>query len=175
MSSPAAGRRIARRIEAAEPDGEPGGTYRLGPQPAAQIANFRQMGGQPLAIAVGVAAAAVLALGLTILASVRRRRRELALLKCLGMERGQVRAIVASRATAILAVACLVGVPLGIAGGRWAWTEFARSIGVAPDPVVPVAAIAAGVAALLIAGNLLASWPGRLAARTPPAALLRAE
>ena len=154
---------------------QPGGTYRLGPQPAAQIANFRQMGGQPLAIAVGVAAAAVLALGLTILASVRRRRRELALLKCLGMERGQVRAIVASQATAILAVACLAGVPLGIAGGRWAWTEFARSIGVVPDPVVPVAAIAVGVAALLIAGNLLASWPGLLAARTPPAALLRAE
>jgi hypothetical protein len=41
--------------------------------------------------------------------------------------------------------------------------------------VVPVPALLAGFVALLVAGNLLAAGPGAVAARTPPAAVLRAE
>ena len=77
-------RQAAASILRHEPDGTPGGMYTLPPQPAAQIVNFQQMGGLPLTIALGVATAAVLALALTIVASVRQRRRELALLKSLG-------------------------------------------------------------------------------------------
>jgi predicted lysophospholipase L1 biosynthesis ABC-type transport system permease subunit len=69
--------------------------------------------------------AAVLALALTIVASVRQRRRELALLKSLGMRRSQLRAVVLSQATTRLVVAIVTGIPLGIAAGRWAWTAFA--------------------------------------------------
>jgi len=69
------------------------------------------MGGQPLALALGLTVAAVLSLALTVLSSVRRRRRELALLKALGMIRGQVRAIVAWQTTLTLLVAVLVGRP----------------------------------------------------------------
>jgi ABC-type antimicrobial peptide transport system permease subunit len=56
------------------------------------------MGRQQLALALSLAAAAVLSLALTVLASIRRRRHELALLKALGMTRGQVRAIITGRA-----------------------------------------------------------------------------
>jgi hypothetical protein len=49
------------------------------------------MGGQPLALALALAAAAMASLALTVLTSVRRRRRELALLKTLGMTRHQLR------------------------------------------------------------------------------------
>jgi ABC-type antimicrobial peptide transport system permease subunit len=149
--------------------------YTLPPQPAAQIVNFQQMGGLPLTIALGVAIAAVLALALTIVASVRQRRRELALLKSLGMRRSQLRAVVLSQASTILVVAIVIGIPLGIAAGRWAWTAFASAIGVVPAPVVPTAALALGVLALLAAGNILATWPAAIAARTSAARTLRSE
>jgi len=74
------------------------------------------------------------------------------------------------RAVAVAAA----GVPAGIAAGHWAWAAFASSLGVAPVTVVPGLAPAAGFGALLLAGNLLAAIPATVAARTRPAALLRA-
>jgi hypothetical protein len=175
VSSASDASHLAARIIKAEPDGTPGGMYALPPQQGAQIINFRQMGSLPLALALGVAAAAIAALALTVLASVRQRRRELAVLKSLGMRRGQLRAIVASQAIAILIVATLAGVPFGVALGRWTWTTFASSIGVVPAPVVPIIPLVLGVAGLIAAGVLLALWPAAIAARTVPAAALRAE
>jgi len=175
VSSAADASRLAARIIRAEPDETPGGIYQLPPQQGAQIINFQQMGALPLGLALGVAAAAIAALALTVTASVRQRRRELALLKSLGMQRGQLKAIVTSQAMTMMVVATLVGVPLGVAGGRWTWTAFANSIGIVPAPVVPVTALALGIAGLIAAAGLLALWPAALAARTVPATMLRAE
>ncbi len=174
-TSVAAASRAVTRILRREPDETEGGMYSLPPEQGAQVLDLRRMGGLPLAIALGVAAAAVLALALTIIASVRQRRRELALLKSLGMRRGQLRAVVVSQASTILVVAIVIGIPLGIAAGRWAWTGFASAIGVVPAPVVPATALAVGVLALLAVGNLLASWPASIAARTSAGRLLRSE
>jgi hypothetical protein len=44
-----------------------------------------------------------------------------------------------------------------------------------PVSVVPVVPVVLGFVALLAAGNLLAVAPALIAARTPPAAALRAE
>jgi ABC-type antimicrobial peptide transport system permease subunit len=128
-----------------------------------------------LALALALAAGAVLSLALALLASVRRRRRELALLKALGLTRRQVMATVAWQASVIVVIAALIGVPLGVAAGHWAWTTFATSLGVVPVTAIPVLALVAGVLALLAGGNLLAAGPGAVAARTPAAAVLRAE
>jgi hypothetical protein len=57
----------------------------------------------------------------------------------------------------------------------WTWTLFANSIGVVPLPEVPRTALVLGIAALLVAGNLLALWPARVAARIAPAATFRTE
>jgi hypothetical protein len=171
------GKALVARISHANPGGTPGGTYRL-PQNrirGAAIVDAARMGSQPLALALAVAAGAVLSLALALLASVRRRRRELALLKTLGLTRRQVMGAVAWQASVILVVAALIGVPLGAAAGRWAWAAFAASLGAVPVTVVPVLALLAGIVVLLVAGNLLAAGPGAVAARTPPAAVLRAE
>ena len=149
-TSAVAARRAVASILRAEPDQTPGGMYSLYPQQGAQVVDLHQMGALPISIALGVALAAVLALALTIVASVRQRRRELALLKAVGMRRGQLRAVVASQTSTVLAVAVLIGIPLGVAAGRWAWTAFAREIGVVPAPVLPAAKIALGVLALLV-------------------------
>jgi hypothetical protein len=166
---------LIHRITSANPDGDPGGTYEMGPHLANAVVNASRMGREPLALALGLAAAAVLSLALTVLTSVRRRRRELALLKTLGMTRRQVKAIVAWQTTLTLAIAAAVGTPLGIIGGRWAWRAFAGSLGVAPVTVLPALLLTAGVAALIVAGNLLASVPAAVAARTAPGSALRAE
>jgi hypothetical protein len=152
-----------------------GTLYGLPPQLGAPVLDASDMGTQPRTLAVGVAIAAMLALALTVLASVRERRRDLALLKALGLRSGQLRAVVGCQATTILLIAIALGIPLGITVGNLTWTRFADSIGVVPLPVVPAAALLAGVGGLLVAGNLLALWPARVAARIRPAATFRTE
>jgi hypothetical protein len=71
-------------------------------------------------------------------------------------------------------VAVAIGGPLGVIGGRWAWRSFAGSLGVAPVTEVPALALVLGLGALVVAGNLLASAPAAMAARTRPGACLRA-
>ncbi len=166
---------LAARIADAGPGEDPGGTYLQPRVLGAAIVNAAQMGSQPLALALALAAAALLSLAVAILASVRQRRAELALLKALGLTRRQVREVIGWQASAILVIACVVGVPLGVAAGRWAWTSFASSLGVVPVTVIPGILLLAGFAALLVAGNLLAAVPASMAARTRPAIILRAE
>lgn len=168
-------RHLVRAITAARPDGTSGGTYQLTQYLAAAVQDAAQMGRQPLALALGLAAAAVLSLAVTVLTAVRRRRRELALLKTLGMTRRQLRAVVAGQTTLTLLIAVALGLPLGIAAGRLAWRAFAGSLGIAPVTEVPGLLLAAGAVVLILAGNLLASGPAAVAARTDPAVALRAE
>jgi hypothetical protein len=177
LSSRADARALAARIIrwANSTPENAGDVYTLPPQLGAAVINASQMGSQPLTLSIGVAVAATLALALTILASVRERRRDLALLKALGLRTRQVRAVVGWQTTTILVIAVATGVPLGIAAGNWAWTTFANSIGVVPLPVVPATALVGGIAALLVAGNLLALWPAHVAARIAPAATFRTE
>jgi putative ABC transport system permease protein len=166
---------LVAKITSANPDGTPGGSYELAHARASAVVNAEQMGGQPLALAAGMAAAALLSLALTVLSLVRRRGRELALLKVLGMTRGQIRAVIAWQTTLTLLIAVLVGGLLGILGGRLAWHGFAGSLGIVPVVEVPVAALVLVLASLVLAGNLLAALPAAVAARTRPAVSLRAE
>jgi ABC-type lipoprotein release transport system permease subunit len=166
---------LVSRIVSANPDGNPGGSYELSHARASAVVNAEQMGGQPLALAVGLAVAAVLSLALTVLSLVRRRRRELALLKTLGMTRSQIRAVIAWQTTLTLLIAVVVGGALGIAGGRLAWHAFAGSLGIVPVVQVPALVLVLGLAALVLVGNLLASLPAAVAARTRPGVSLRTE
>ena len=112
---------------------------------------------------------------MTVLVNVRRRRHDFAVLKALGMTRRQVWAAVAWQTTLTLLIAVLVGVPLGVAAGRAGWRGFADSLGVVPFTEIPLLTLTAGVLALIIAGNLLASAPATIAARTRAALFLRAD
>jgi ABC-type lipoprotein release transport system permease subunit len=96
-------------------------------------------------------------------------------LKALGFTQRQLAASIAWQSTVAALIGCVVGIPLGIEVGRELWNLFARSIAVVPSPTVPVlTVILVGVGALLFA-NLVAALPGRIAARTPTALVLRAE
>lgn len=144
-------------------------------QRPAQIASYRTMGVAPVLLAFSLAAGAVAAVGLTLVASVRRRRRDLAVLKAIGFTRPQLAATVAWQATVAAVIGIAAGVPLGIALGRWLWTLFARQIYAVPEPVVPVRSMILVAVCAVVLVNLVAALPGRSAARTPAALALRTE
>lgn len=145
----------------------------LGVQRPAQIVDYRSMGETPLLLSGGLAAGAITALGLTLVASIRRRRRDIAILKTLGFTNGQVAMTVSWQALIPAMVGLVAGIPLGVALGRWLWDLFAREIGAVPAPAVPVwSLVATGVLAIVLAG-LVAQFPGRSAARTHPGTVLR--
>jgi ABC-type lipoprotein release transport system permease subunit len=97
------------------------------------------------------------------------------LLKTLGFTQRQLAATVAWQASVAAIVGIVVGVPVGIALGRWLWTLFARAISAVPEPSVPVVVVIVIALGALVLANLVAAIPGRMAARTPMALLLRAE
>jgi ABC-type antimicrobial peptide transport system permease subunit len=82
---------------------------------------------------------------------------------------------VAWQATSFALAAGLLGVPLGIAGGRWARLVVAEQLGVAAGPVVPPVPLLAIAAGALLAANLAAAGPGWVATRIRPATVLRSE
>ena len=141
----------------------------------AEIADYRAVGSTPAILAGILAAGAMGGLALTLVASVRRRRQEFALLKALGFTQRQLAATVAWQSSVCAVVGVIVGVPLGIALGRWLWTLFARGIYAVPEPSVPVLTVVLVVLGALAFANLVAMVPGRIAARTSTALLLRAE
>ncbi len=147
----------------------------LSVQRPAQIVNYRTMGTTPVLLAGGLALGAVVALGLALLASVRRRRRDLALLKTLGFTQRQLASAIAWQASIAAMVGIVVGVPVGIALGRWLWTLFAQEIGAVPAPTVPVSWVVVAGSAALVLANVVAAFPGRRATRTPTAPVLRDE
>jgi ABC-type antimicrobial peptide transport system permease subunit len=168
----------ANQVLANEPsNGNCGGNQAsvLAVQRPAQIVNYRSMGFTPLLLAVALAAGATIALGLTLVASVRRRRHELAILKAIGFTPRQLQLSVLFQGTLVALVGILVGVPLGAALGRWLWTLFADQIGAVPAPVVPVASVVVASLVALVLAIGLSAIPGRIAARTPAVTALSAE
>jgi putative ABC transport system permease protein len=156
-----------------DPDGPTIGV--VGALRPAEIASYSTTSTTPDLLAAVLGAGAVGALGLTLVTSVRGRRREFAVLKALGFTQRQLAASVAWQSSAAAVIGVLVGAPIGVALGRLLWTLFARSISAVPHPFVPVPSLLlAGVGAIIFA-NLVALVPGRIAARSRTSALLRAE
>ncbi len=156
-----------------DPDAPVGGV--VGALRPAEIADYRSVGATPALLAAVLAAGAIGALGLTLVASVRQRRRQFAVLKALGFTQRQLAASVAWQSSVAAAVGVVIGIPIGIALGRWLWTLFAHGISAVPHPAVPLASVAAVAVGAIVFANLVALLPGRVAARTRTSLLLRAE
>jgi FtsX-like permease family len=140
-----------------------------------EIVNFRSMGAAPAILAASLTLGAILALGLTLSASVRGRRRDLALLKTMGFSRRQLFASIAWQATSAATVGIVVGIPLGVVIGRQLWMAFARSIAVVPNAIVSASTLVEVAVGAIVFANIVAVFPGRTAARTSTAIVLRSE
>jgi ABC-type lipoprotein release transport system permease subunit len=146
-----------------------------GIQRPADVVNYDRVRTTPLLLAAVLALLVLATVGHALVASVRRRRRDLAVLETLGFTRRQVSATVAWQATTVAAIALLIGLPLGVVAGRLSWRLLAESLGTVAVPVTPILAVVLAVPVVLVLANLIAFVPGRMAARLKPAAVLRSE
>jgi hypothetical protein len=145
------------------------------PQRPTEIGNYSRVRSTPVFLAAGLALLATATLGHVLVTAIHRRRRDLAVLKTLGLTGWQVSTTVVWQSTTMAIVALLFGVPIGVAAGRWIWATFASSIGVATVAIVPILAVLLAVPVALLVANLLAAGPGWMAGRLRPATVLRTE
>ena len=136
------------------------------------LANVRRLpyllAGFLVVLGLGAAAHALLTVS-------RRRRKELAVLRAIGLTPGQTGACVAWQAVVVAGIALIIGLPLGLIVGRQAWRAVADAV-----PLIYVGPLDAGLlllaAPVALAGLLLLALPpARRAARLRTAEVLRAE
>jgi hypothetical protein len=139
------------------------------------IHNYAGVRDTPLALGVLLTLLAIGTLAHVLLTGVRRRRRDLAVLKTLGLVRSQLLRVVSWQASALAAASLLAGLPLGLLAGRWAWQLFAASAGVGNQADIPVPLVLLAIPVAVALANLLALGPGWAAARIRPALILRGE
>jgi hypothetical protein len=152
------------------------GHYELiGPRPPPEVQKLTEVQALPRILAGFLASIAAVAIGYALVTGVTRRRRDFAVLRTLGFTGRQVSAAVAWQASTITALGVAVGIPLGLVVSRIVWAQLAGGLGVATDSAVPTFALVVAVPAALLAANLIAFVPGRVAARTQPANALRSE
>ena len=144
-------------------------------QPPTKIRDLDRVHVVPAMMATVLALIAVAALAHLLLTSVRERRRDLALLRTLGFSRWQLSAYVGWPASVIALARCFIGAPLGIALGRAVWRWFAGGLHAAAPAETPWTWLAVAALTTLAVANLVAAIPGRSAARTSPAIILREE
>jgi ABC-type lipoprotein release transport system permease subunit len=145
------------------------------PEAPSDVTDLQSVRGLPFAVAGLLGLVALATLANTLATSVRRRRRDLSVLRVLGFVPGQITSTAAWQLATLIVLAGVVGVPLGLLGGRVAWTAFANRLGVTPRPTIPLLAVTSLVPGLLVLAGVIAAVPGRLAARTRPATSLRTE
>ena len=143
--------------------------------PPVEVVRLQQIDQVPASLAALLGVLALLAVGYALVTAVRRRRHDLAVLKILGFDRGQVRATVAWQATILGTVGLVLGIPIGIVVGRLVWRLVADGLGASTDVTIPTLWLIVSVPCALVLVNLIAFFPGRSAARTAPAVALRTE
>jgi hypothetical protein len=140
-----------------------------------EIENLAQLDRLPglLGVCIGVLAAVALAHALVV--AVRRRGRDLAVLRAVGFTSAQSAGAVATMAATTAAVGLVIGLPAGVVGGRVLWRTIARTVHVGADVALPALAIGVIVPAAIAGAIAIAAVPARRAARLSPAVLLRTE
>jgi ABC-type antimicrobial peptide transport system permease subunit len=129
----------------------------------------------PVALGAFLALLAVSAVGHALATAVGRRRRDLAVLRALGMTRRQARLVVTTQASLLAVIGLAFGVPLGIALGRVIWRAVAGFTPLAYHPPLAMLAVLLVGPVALLAANALAAWPRHRAARVHAGRVLRSE
>jgi FtsX-like permease family len=129
----------------------------------------------PLALSGFLALLAAGAVGHALALAVRRRRRELAVLRALGLTRLQTRLVVVTHGSVLAVIGLAVGIPFGIVLGRGLWQVVAQFTPLAYRSPLAVAALLLIAPVTVLTANLLAVWPGHRAARLRTAQVLHTE
>jgi FtsX-like permease family len=146
-----------------------------GPATPTDLVNFGRVRNLPMLLGIALSGLALATIAHLLVTSVRRRRRDLAILRTLGFTRGQIRRTAAWQAGTLTAAALVFGIPVGLVCGRIAWQIFTRHLGILPVLEIPVRQFAVVIPAALILAVAIAMIPGESAARAQPARVLRGE
>jgi putative ABC transport system permease protein len=146
-----------------------------GPAVPTDLVNFGRVQNLPILLGVGLGGLALATIAHLLVTSVRRRRRDFAILRTLGFTRWQVRRTVAWQAATLAGIALVIGLPLGIVGGRAGWQIFSHQLGIQPVFDIPLGQFAAMIPLALGLAVAIAALPGESAARVRPAQVLRSE
>ena len=145
------------------------------PDLADRRSSLQQVRDLPRVLGLFLGLLSIGALGHALTLAVRRRSRDVAVMRALGLTPGQTRLVFITQATVMMLVGLAAGIPLGIAAGRSLWRPVATYTPLQYAAPTPLGAILLLVPAALVLGVLLAALPARGAARAPAAAVLRTE
>ncbi len=138
------------------------------------LVDLARGGGLSFVLAALLALLSIALLVHALVTSVRSSRRFHATLRAIGLTRRQSQWIVLSQAFALAGLAALIGIPLGLAAGRIAWSAYADRLGVAADAFTPFSVVLVGFAVAFGAAVVGAIVPCWLAGRRRSARDLRA-
>jgi ABC-type lipoprotein release transport system permease subunit len=139
------------------------------------LSGYGRLGPLVAPFALGLGALLAVSLVHGVVASVRARRRDLAILHAIGFTHRQTGAAVIWEAATLATGALLIGVPLGLLGSQFAWQLFTGSLGVRPGSVLPLAYFALVVVGVETLAVLIGAAATPLTRRTGPAQLLQLE
>jgi hypothetical protein len=145
------------------------------PLPPVELTNLQDVRTLPEVLATFLGLIAVAALGSVLWSCSRRRSHDFAILRALGMTRGNIRVVLSSQGTAIALFGLVVGIPLGLAVGRLGWRAIAARVPLSEIPPFALVAALLLIPATLIAANVIALFAGRVALLHLPAEELRTE
>jgi hypothetical protein len=139
------------------------------------VADLDRMSDLPLALGAFFGLLACATVAHALVTTVRRRRRDLAVLRAVGFTRRQTRGAIVWQSTLLAIAGLVVGVPVGIAVGRitWRWLADGFPIVYAPPGALVAVLVVAAIAIAL--ANALAAGPAHAATRIHPAEALRVE
>jgi hypothetical protein len=145
------------------------------PRPPGEVTRLTAVEDLPRYLAGFLALLAATAVSFAVATTVRERRRDLAILRVLGMTGRHVRAVVIVLVAALTAAGAIAGGVLGLVAGRQVWRAVTTSVSLPFAPSLPLlGALIVPVAAVLLA-QVVATVSRRAAGRIPAALVLRAE
>jgi hypothetical protein len=156
-------------------NGNPNAGLILGAQRPNDVASYQHLERTPLVLAGLLVLLAIATMAHLLVTAVRRRRRDLGMLRALGCTAGQMRRTVLAQATTLIALALVVAIPIGVIAGRLLWSATARWLGVPVLQVVPIGEILLVAAGAFVVGIVAALVPAFRAGRVDPAEILRSE
>ena len=131
------------------------------PVPPGRLLHLEDVRGLLIALAAFFALLGLIGQVHAVVTSNQRNRGLLAALWSLGFRRRQIGASIVVCATGIVVVAAVVGVPVGVAVGRLAWSIAVDGIGILVAPVTPVGPLvvaSVGAVALAVAVSAPLAW-----------------
>lgn len=141
--------------------------------PPGDVRNLDLVRSYPLWLAGFLAAIGLFTVVNALVVSARRRSQQVGVLRALGLTRGQIVGAVSTQGAVMCILGALVGVPIGMALGRWTWAASAHQLGVAETLGAPFVVLLAVIGFGLVLLALMGATAGWFAGRATPSSALR--